>query len=142
MNKSNARKNATLGMSHSTASHRLRKNVMFHLLKKHGENVCFKCSEDIDKVDDLSIEHKKPWESISADLFWDIENIAFSHLRCNRPDRPSGGQKPIDVPEATIWCGVCKSPQPLENFTLGAKNQCSVCKSRQNSLRDRRIKRD
>lgn len=85
---SNNKKNITLGMPHGTASNRLRKNILFNLLKKHGENVCFKCSEVIDKVEDLSIEHKKPWEGISADLFWDLDNIAFSHMFCNRPDRP------------------------------------------------------
>jgi hypothetical protein len=84
---SNEKKSATLGMPHGTAMHHLRKNVMFHLLKKLNENVCFKCSAAIEKVEDLSIEHKKPWEGISAELFWDIENVAFSHLHCNRPDR-------------------------------------------------------
>lgn len=75
-----------LGMSHGAAAGQLRKRVLFHLLTKLGENVCFKCSEVIDKVEDLSIEHKQPWEGRSAELFWDIENIAFSHLHCNRVD--------------------------------------------------------
>lgn len=84
---SNERKTETLGMPHGTATNRLRKNILFHLLKKHGENYCFKCSELIEEVEDLSIEHKKPWQGVSAELFWDLENIAFSHLHCNRPDR-------------------------------------------------------
>lgn len=143
MSNSNAKKSATLGMSHSTATNRLRKNILFHLLKKHSENICFKCSKVIDKVEHLSVEHKKPWESISAELFWDLENIAFSHMFCNRPNRPSGGRSVIDVPEGTIWCGLCKSPQPSKEFTPGAKNQCTSCKSERNALRERRIyKRD
>lgn len=85
---SNEKKTATLGMPHGTATGRLRKNILFHLLRKYGESVCFKCSQDIERVEDLSIEHKKPWEGVSADLFWDLDNIAFSHLRCNLPDRP------------------------------------------------------
>lgn len=137
MNKSNERKNATLGMSHSTATNRLRKNILFHLLKKHDENVCFKCSKLIEKVEDLSVEHKKPWEGISAELFWDIENIAFSHIFCNRPDRPSGGRDSINVPEGTIWCGGCKSPRPVSEFTAGARNQCSSCKRQHNASRER-----
>lgn len=136
---SNKNKDLTLGMPHGTAAHRLRKNVMFHLLKKHGENVCFKCSKIIDKVSDLSLDHKKPWEGVSADLFWDLENIAFSHMFCNRPDRPNSvGPSPIVVPEGTIWCGACKSPKPSTEFTSGAKNQCSSCKAKINALRDRR----
>jgi hypothetical protein len=84
---SNEKKSATLGMPHGTAMHRLRKILLFSLLKKLNDNVCFKCSEVIEKVEDLSVEHKKPWEGVSAELFWDIENVAFSHLHCNRPDR-------------------------------------------------------
>lgn len=84
---SNEKKSATLGMPHGTASNRLRKNILFHLLQKLNEAVCFKCQQAIVSVEDLSIEHKKPWEGISAELFWDIENIAFSHLHCNKPDR-------------------------------------------------------
>jgi hypothetical protein len=136
---SNQRKDATLGMPHGTANGKLKKIILFHLLKKHGENICFKCSKTIERAEELSIEHKKPWEGISAELYWDIENITFSHLRCNRPDRPSGGRDAIDVPEGTIWCGQCRSPRPISEFTLGAKNECSICKSRRNALRERKV---
>jgi 5-methylcytosine-specific restriction endonuclease McrA len=89
---SNNSKAVTLGMPHGTACGKLRKNILFHLLKKHGENQCYRCTEPIELVDELSIEHKKPWEGISADLFWDLENVAFSHMRCNRPHRNNGGR--------------------------------------------------
>lgn len=89
---SNEKKSATLGMPHGTACNRLRKNILFHLLKKLNENICFKCEIAIESVDDLSIEHKKPWEGRDPSLFWDIENIAFSHLHCNRP-HVNGAQK-------------------------------------------------
>ena len=82
-----------LGMSYGAACNRLRKNILFHLLKEHGKNICFKCSEVIDKVEDLSIEHKLPWEGRDASLFWDIENIAFSHMKCNRPHTPPSTKK-------------------------------------------------
>ena len=137
-NASNTRKAETLGMPHGTATNRLRKKILFHLLKKYGENYCFRCSELIEVVDDLSIEHKKSWEGISADLFWDLENIAFSHLFCNRPDRPSHGDRTIQVPKGTIWCGICKQPRAIQLFTQGAKNECSPCKAQRNALRDRR----
>ena len=138
MRNSNARKDATLGMPHGTAANRLRKMVIFDLLKRHGENICFKCSESIVEVNDLSIEHKQPWEGISATLFWDLANVAFSHLRCNRPDRPSGGGwNKVTVPEGTIWCGACDSPKPVSEFTSGSKNQCRSCKSILNARRER-----
>jgi hypothetical protein len=88
---SNEKKSSTLGMPHGTATNRLRKILLFSLLKKHGENLCVRCNSLIDRVEDLSIEHLKPWEGISADLFWDLNNIAFSHLKCNRPHSNNGG---------------------------------------------------
>jgi hypothetical protein len=115
---SNQRKDITLGMPHGTANGRLRKNILFYLLKKYNENVCFKCSEKIEDVDDLSIEHKKPWEGISADLFWDLQNVAFSHLHCNRPDRPSGRGITMRKigPQGTSWCIGHQVFEPIENF--------------------------
>jgi hypothetical protein len=64
--------------------------LLFRSLKRLGENICHSCSKEIELVDELSIEHKKPWEGISAELFWDLENIAFSHIRCNTPHEYKG----------------------------------------------------
>ena len=72
-------------MPFGTASNRLRKMILFSLLAKHNENVCFRCGKVIATVDDLSIEHKKAWLSVDSKLFWDIDNVAFSHLKCNTP---------------------------------------------------------
>lgn len=79
----NEEKSKQLGMPFGTANGKLRKMVLFHLLKKHKENFCFQCGTEIETVDELSIEHKKPWLHESTDLFWDIDNIAFSHHHCN-----------------------------------------------------------
>lgn len=81
------RKSQFLGMPHGTASSRLRKLILFDLLRRHKENICFKCTQLIEKVEELSIEHKKPWEGVSVELFWNLENIAFSHLICNTKGR-------------------------------------------------------
>jgi hypothetical protein len=61
VSKSGARKSAFLGMPHGTAGNRLRKLILFDLLRRHGENVCLKCSKEIETADELSIEHKQPW---------------------------------------------------------------------------------
>ena len=87
MSNSNKKKSEFLGIPYGTATNKLRKNIMFRLLQKMGENVCFKCGHVIEKVDDLSIEHKLPWEGRDVALFWDLDNIAFSHLFCNRPHK-------------------------------------------------------
>jgi hypothetical protein len=102
---SNSKKAETLGMPHGTANGRLRKNILFHLLTRLKENVCFKCRKEIQTVDELSIEHKLPWEGRSAELFWDLNNIAFSHLVCNKPHSYTTNEDKRKVgPEGTAWC--------------------------------------
>jgi hypothetical protein len=84
MNK-NEKKASQLGMPQGTASNRLRKNIIFMLLKMQNLNFCHQCGAEIESVDDLSIEHKIPWLD-SEDLiklFFDLDNIAFSHHSCN-----------------------------------------------------------
>ena len=75
-----------LGMSHGTAHNRLRKLVLFDVLKRHKENICFRCGKEIEQIDELSIEHKVPWERRdNPELFWDLNNVTFSHMACNKP---------------------------------------------------------
>lgn len=74
-----------LGMSLGTASGRLRKMLLLRQLKKYGDNICARCGKSIELIEDLSMEHIKPWEGRSTDLFWDLDNVAFSHIGCNLP---------------------------------------------------------
>jgi|SRR5579864_278407 len=114
---SNTKKSATLGMPHGTAANRLRKLLLFDALKRHAENRCYRCHKLIYAVEDLSIEHIKPWEGVSADLFWDLSNVAFSHLRCNVPHSYQGGVPLRKVgPEGTAWCTGCKKFESVEKF--------------------------
>lgn len=78
-------KSEQLGMPFSTASGRLRKEVMFMLVKKCNLDTCFKCGKKIDDISQLSIEHKIPWlhSDNPSELFFDLDNISFSHLSCN-----------------------------------------------------------
>jgi hypothetical protein len=122
-----------LGMPPGTAANRLRKNILFSFMKRLKEDVCFKCGACIERVEDLSIEHKLPWENRSPELFWDLNNIAFSHLYCNR-QHVFGAQKLRKIgPEGTSWCSVCKNFLPPENFYKnrstwsGVKKECSKC---------------
>lgn len=81
----NEMKTAKLGMPIGTASNRLRKSILLHLLKRLNENVCFQCGERIHDADELSIEHKEPYlhSDDPVGLFFSLDNIAFSHLKCN-----------------------------------------------------------
>lgn len=72
-----------LGMSFGTARARLVKGILFNLLQRHGENICYRCEGTIETPGDLTIDHKRPWLGISSDLFWDMGNIAFAHPTCN-----------------------------------------------------------
>lgn len=82
------RKDRQLGMPFGTACNRLRKAVMHELVRRLGLDRCLKCGESIETPEDLSLDHRRPWLGVSPDLFWDVNNIAFSHIRCNLPDRP------------------------------------------------------
>lgn len=131
---SNIKKAATLGMPHGTATARLRKNILFYLLKRLKENTCFKCNKEIEIVEDLSIEHKLPWEGRSAELFWDLNNIAFSHLKCNRPHSFSSNESRLfSGPEGTAWCGGHQTFLPIDNFYRsighwnGLQKKCKDC---------------
>jgi hypothetical protein len=82
---SNEKKVFQLGMPQGTASNRLRKSIILMLLKKLNLNFCYQCGEEIEYENDLSVEHKTPWldSENPIKLFFDLENIAFSHLHCN-----------------------------------------------------------
>lgn len=79
------KKTKQLGMAPGTAQAKLRKSLLFYLAQKCGLDVCFHCNKQIESVDELSIEHMTPW--LDSDdpkaLFFDLDNIAFAHLRCN-----------------------------------------------------------
>lgn len=85
MKKKNEKKTSQLGMPIGTASHILKKNILFNLLKRHKENICFQCGKEIKTVNELSVEHKIAWldSENPKKLFFDLDNIAFSHLSCN-----------------------------------------------------------
>jgi hypothetical protein len=82
---SNQRKDALLGEPHGTASARLRKSLLFKYVRLAGHDKCYRCGNHIARVEDFSIEHTEAWQSATAprDVFFDLEKIAFSHLRCN-----------------------------------------------------------
>jgi len=75
-----------LGMPQGTASHRLRKMILFQLLQVTGLDTCYQCKKTIKTVEELSIDHKVPWldSKNPRELFFDLDNIAFSHLKCNQ----------------------------------------------------------
>jgi hypothetical protein len=77
-----------LGMDFGKANHQLRKKIMVEWANKLNLCVCHQCKKPIVDPDDFSIEHIKPWMSGETDeekrqLFYSLDNIAFSHHHCN-----------------------------------------------------------
>ncbi len=136
MGNTNQKKGEQLGMPFGTAMHKLRKSITFHLLQKLGENICYVCKETIDTVDELSYEHKVPWEGIDPELFWDLDNIAFSHLWCNRPHRRGAHQLRKIGPEGTAWCCGCQQFKDTslfnkaKNYCNGYDTSCKACRAK------------
>lgn len=83
MSKSTDKKSSQLGMKVGSAVHLLRKNILFSFAKKLNLDTCYHCKSTIITTREFSIEHKIPWLDNDPKLFWDLENIGFSHLSCN-----------------------------------------------------------
>jgi len=84
-----------LGMPFGTANNRLRKKLLFHFAKELGMDICFKCKRKIVDIDDVSIEHKESWRYADDPIaaFFNVHNVAFSHLKCNTGARRSPRKK-------------------------------------------------
>lgn len=125
-------------MPFGTACNKLRKLVLFNLAQKLNANVCFRCREVILTVEDFTIDHKKAWRSAGAELFWDINNIAFSHSYCNLPT----GVVRREIVNGRLWCSKCKLFLEIDGFSKDKKQRTGyslICKDCSNTRR-RKIK--
>lgn len=79
----NRRMQQQLGMSVSSASHRLRFDLLFQFVKAAGI-VCYRCGEELTR-DTFSVEHKEAWlnKPNAVELYFDLNNITYSHRACN-----------------------------------------------------------
>jgi len=78
------------------------------------------------------------------ELFWNVNNIAFSHLRCNKPSNIRLGNRKVG-PEDTAWCTVCRKFLDVDRFYPdsghwnGLSRICKECKSEKNRIYRLRI---
>lgn len=81
-------KGKQLGVAYSTARSMLYKIIIFDLVRAANLNSCYRCGKVIDCIEDFSVDHKVEWmhQSNAKELYFDLLNIAFSHLRCNSTD--------------------------------------------------------
>jgi len=68
-------------MPYGTAEKRLRKAMIYELARQCGKHICRWCETEIPSPDDLAVVHLQDWSG-DADLFWDLNNVAFSHVSC------------------------------------------------------------
>ena len=109
-------KTKQLGMDPGTASNRLKKTLLFEFAKRLDMHWCFQCGAEIEDCDKFTVEHKTPWlhSEDPKGLFFDIDNIAFSHKSCNYRAARIGKAKPC--PSTTAYrygcrCEGCKEAQ-------------------------------
>lgn len=123
-----------LGLSPSTARNLLKRNIIYYLAQKTGMDTCFRCGGKIERPQDISIEHKIPWLDADIALFWDMDNIAFSHRICNKPNRNNGGvgRRRLGI-DGKIWCPKCQEYLSADDFrsnksdSNGLQTYCKDC---------------
>lgn len=77
------KKSQLLGMNFSTGRARLDRDLLFKCVVELGHK-CYRCGGDLTR-EEFSVDHKDNW-SLAEDpvkAFFDLDNIAFSHLHCN-----------------------------------------------------------
>lgn len=87
--------------------------MMFHLAEQLELTHCYKCDTLIESARDMSLDHREPWRKVSAELFWDLDNLAFTHKWCNKVDRPARKTGP----EGQSWCSKCKTFKDVDQFS-------------------------
>lgn len=98
-----AKKAFQLGESLGAASNRLIKDLLFKLAIETGHR-CHQCGEALTR-DQFSIEHKTPWLDSDDPIknFFDLENIAFSHRRCNIRAARRPNRLPLTTEQRREW---------------------------------------
>jgi len=121
-------KNEQLGMNPSTASGRLLKDLLFDFVQKAGIK-CYHCDGELTR-DTFSIEHKTPWlhSEDPKRLFFDLENISYSHLACNFGARR---HEPARCGSVTSYDNGCRCDLCIEAKSLNRKKYYTPERRRQ-----------
>ena len=138
LNKSKIEQTKQLGMPIGTAYARLKKSVMFSLLQQLNQDICYRCNKKIETSEELSIDHIKPWLYNNIKLFWDLNNISFSHVKCNKPLRGHIKALYKIAPKGKVWCSGCKKYKIQNQFTKNKSEEtgfscyCKKCRKKRN----------
>ena len=127
MDQSLLKKTGQLGMSLGKAHHRLVKDILWRLIVQTQQNYCVRCQQEMSR-ETFSIEHLTPWldSDNPTKLFFDQNNISFSHLSCNTKARRS---RPVNCGTLGGWgngcrCNLCvlaKAKNRKKNYNPGRR---------------------
>jgi hypothetical protein len=119
-------------MPFGTANNRLRKSLLYDYAKRCNEDFCFRCQVRIDSIEEFSIEHKVSWYYADNPefAFFDLNNIAFSHISCNIRASVVGNKNSVGhvapnakpLVEGQKWCSVGNHYANLHEFTKNRFN--------------------
>lgn len=130
MSKSNSfqKKASQLGMNPSTASGRLIKDLLWNFVETTGNNKCHICGKVMTR-DTFSVEHIVPWldSDNPVDTFFDVDNVAYSHLKCNI----GSARKASEMPNASVRSGINTSrgrfnAEDIIHIRRNYKSRCSI----------------
>lgn len=122
-----AKEKEQLNEAFSTARSKLVTNIIWMLIQEAGRTKCFVCNEEMTR-ETFTIEHKVPWLDSDSpkELFHDLNNISFSHKKCNKP-RPKYG------PKGTI--------RPITHGKYGFQHhkcRCTICVEAQRKYQEKK----
>lgn len=113
-----------LGMPLGQANFRLWKKAVWSLLEDLGRTACMRCGKPMSEQT-YSIDHKEVWRGVSADLFWDMGNIGWSHHACNyeaaRKVTPNPQPRRRVIIDGKLTCTTCHETKPVEEFGKAKK---------------------
>ena len=123
MNNSVKRKKEQLGINPGTASSQLKKSLLFNMAQKLEMDYCYHCGERIKNIKEFSIEHKIPWldSKEPIKLYFDLDNIAFSHLSCN--SRAARRKRKVFHPSQESYKRGCRCEECREIEKLRRRKQ-------------------
>jgi hypothetical protein len=117
------------------ASALLLRQTVWLLLVATDQGRCFRCGGEM-SLADYSLDHAEPWRGQDAALFWDPNNIHWSHKLCNtkaaRTVTPSQDARRRIVRNGLLRCSFCKKDLPVSQFWKSSKVNCgynSLCKA-------------
>jgi len=98
------------------------------------------CSKDLQTQEfyqDFTIDHKKSWYN-NPKLFWDLNNIAFSHLKCN--SAYTSNNKRAQHGSETKYRSGCRCPKCVQkHINDGIKYRIGLKKLMNDVVADERL---